>query len=81
MKSDRFQPTIGLKLEANTATLRATVNQDKLSEVKILIRLMSRNILGQKCCLGKIEIDSKSSLWREIVKHSSTPLTNWIHFD
>ncbi|KAJ8940982.1 hypothetical protein NQ318_011715 [Aromia moschata] len=75
MKSDKFEPTISLKLEANTATLRATVNKYNIEEVKILIRLMSKNIVG------KIEIDSKSSIWQEIVAMPLVPVTRMINFE
>lgn len=81
MKSDKFDPTISLKLEANTATLRATVNNDNLEQVKILIRLISKNILGKKVVLGKIEIDSKSTFWKEIVAQPLVPITKMINFE
>ncbi|RZC39994.1 uncharacterized protein BDFB_001876 [Asbolus verrucosus] len=81
MKSDKFDPTISLKLEANTATLRATVNNYNLEQVKILVRLICRNILGKKIVLGKIEIDSNSDLWKEIVKTPSIPITRMINFE
>lgn len=81
MKSDKFDPTISLKLEANTATLRANVNNYSLEEVKILIRLISKNILGKKVLLGKIEIDSKSSFWKEIVAQPLVPITKMINFE
>lgn len=81
MKSDKFDPTISLKLEANTATLRANVNNYNLEQVKILIRLISRNIMGKKVLLGKIEIDSKSNYWKEIVAQPLVPITKMINFD
>lgn len=81
MKSDKFNPTISLKLEANTATLRANVNNYNLEQVKILIRLMSKNIMGKKVLLGKIEIDSKSSFWKEIVAQPQVPITKMINFE
>lgn len=81
MKSDKFDPTISLKLEANTATLRATVNSYSLEHVKILIRLISKNILGKKVLLGKIEIDSKSNFWKEIVAQPLVPITKMINLE
>lgn len=81
MKSDKFDPTLSLKLEANTSTLRATVNNNNLEEVKILIRMISKNILGKKVLLGKIEIDSKSNFWKEIVAQPLVPITKMINFE
>lgn len=81
MKSDKFEPTISLKMEANTATLRANVNNFNIDEVKILIRLFCKNILGKKMLLGKIEIDNKSDIWKEIVGNSCVPITRMINFD
>lgn len=81
MKSDKFEPTISLKLEANTATLRATVNNDNIEQVKILVRLICKNILGKKIILGKIEIDSNNDLWKEIVRTPSVPITKMINFE
>ncbi|XP_044267308.1 uncharacterized protein LOC123013061 [Tribolium madens] len=81
MKSDKFEPTISLKLEANTATLRATVNNDNLEQVRILVRLICKNILGKKIVLGKIEIDSNSDLWKEIVRTPSVPITRMINLE
>ncbi|KAJ8977423.1 hypothetical protein NQ317_009676 [Molorchus minor] len=81
MKSDKFEPTISLKMETNTATLRATVNKYNIEEVKILIRLVSKNIVGKKVLLGKIEIDSKSSIWQEIVATPLVPVTKMINFE
>ncbi|KAJ3654193.1 hypothetical protein Zmor_013398 [Zophobas morio] len=81
MKSDRFDPTISLKLEANTAALRARVNNYNLEQVKILVRLICKNILGKKVVLGKIEIDSNSDLWKEIVRTPSVPITRMINFE
>ena len=81
MKSDRFDPTISLKLEANTAALRARVNNYNLEQVKILVRLICKNMLGKKVVLGKIEIDSNSDLWKEIVRTPSVPITRMINFE
>ncbi|KAJ8918470.1 hypothetical protein NQ315_008167 [Exocentrus adspersus] len=81
MKSDKFDPTISLKLEANTATLRANVNNYNIEEVKILVRLISKNIVGKKVLLGKIEIDSKSGIWKEIVATPLVPITRMINFE
>jgi len=81
MKSDKFDPTISLKIEPNTATLRATVNNYNIEQVKILIRLISKNLLGKKVLLGKIEIDRNSDIWKEIVGRPSMPLTRMINFE
>lgn len=81
MKSEKFEPTISLMLEAKTSTLRATVNNDNLDEVKILIRLISKNILGSKVTLGKIEIDRNSGFWKEIVAQPLVPITKMVNFE
>lgn len=81
MKSDKFEPTISLKIEPNTATLRATVNKYNIEQVKILIRLICKNLFGAKILLGKIEIDSKSDLWGEIVAAPLVPITRMINFE
>lgn len=81
MKSDKFEPTISLKLEAPASTLRATVNKYNLGQVKILIRLMSRTIVGKKTMLGKIEIDRHSSFWKEIVASPSVNITKMVNFE
>lgn len=80
-KSDKFDPTISLKLEANTATLRANVNNFMLDQVKILIRLLSKNLLGKKTLLGKIEIDKDNPFWKEIVANPSVPITKMVNFE
>ncbi|XP_023024428.1 uncharacterized protein [Leptinotarsa decemlineata] len=81
MKSDKFEPTISLKLEPSTSTLRATVNQYNIDQVKILIRLISKNIVGKKVELGKIEIDRHSSFWKDIVAAPATPVTKMVNFE
>lgn len=81
MKSDRFEPTIALKLEANNATLRATVNNYNLDQVKILVRLICKNFIGKKVVVGKIEIDRHSELWKEIVGKPSVPITRMVNFE
>lgn len=80
-KSDRFDPTISLKLETNTATLRANVNSFMLNHVKILVRLLSKNVLGKKTLLGKIEIDKNEPFWKEIVAKPGEPITKMVNFD
>ncbi|XP_050302912.1 uncharacterized protein LOC126740785 [Anthonomus grandis grandis] len=80
-KSDRFNPTISLKMEANSATLRATVNNYMLNKVKIVIRLLSRNILGKKTLLGKIEINRDEAFWKEIVATPGVPVTKMVNFE
>lgn len=80
-KSDRFDPTISLKLETNTATLRANVNSFMLNHVQILVRLLSKNVLGKKTLLGKIEIDKDEPFWKEIVAKPGEPVTKMVNFD
>nr|CAH7721654.1 unnamed protein product [Callosobruchus chinensis] len=81
MKSDKFDPTISLRLEATSSTLRATVNKYNMHQMKIVVRLMSRNLVGKKMLLGKIEINHKSSFWKEILSSPSTPITKMVNFD
>ncbi|CAG9864735.1 unnamed protein product [Phyllotreta striolata] len=81
MKSDKFEPTISLKLEPSTSTLRATVNKRNLNQTKILIRLMARNLVGKKTLLGKIEIDRHSDFWKEIVASPSVNITKMVNFE
>ncbi|CAH0556971.1 unnamed protein product [Brassicogethes aeneus] len=79
MKSDKFEPTISLKLDESTSTLRATVTQYNLNYVKILVRLISRNMVGKKEVLGKIEIDKNSEVWKEIVSKPSEKITRMMN--
>lgn len=81
MKSDKFEPTISLKLDPSTSTLRANIAEYNLDYVKILIRLMSRNVLGKKELLGKIEIDKNSDIWKEIVSKPLVNITKTINFE
>lgn len=81
MKSDNFEPTISLKLDPSASTLRATVNKYNIEQVKILIRLISKNMLGKKVLLGKVEIDSNSSYWKEIVATPSVAITKMVNFE
>ncbi|CAH2000046.1 unnamed protein product [Acanthoscelides obtectus] len=81
MKSDKFDPTISLRLEASSSTLRATVNKYNMQHMKIMVRLMSRNLVGKKTLLGKIEIDHKSAFWKEVVSSPSTPITKMVNFE
>lgn len=81
MKSDRFDPTISLKIEPKTATLFATVNKQNLDRVKIIIRLMCKNLLGKKHLLGKIELDSRHEFWKEVMKSPSNPVTKMIDME
>ncbi|XP_060517401.1 uncharacterized protein LOC132696640 [Cylas formicarius] len=80
-KSDMFDPTISLKLEANTATLRARVNSFMLSHVKIVIRLLAKNILGKKTLLGRIEIDKNNPFWKEIIGKPGMAVTKLVNFE
>ncbi|KAL1514110.1 hypothetical protein ABEB36_003426 [Hypothenemus hampei] len=80
-KSDKFDPTISLKLEANSATLRATINKFMLNYVKIVIRLMAKNLLGKKTLLGRIEIDKNEQFWKEIVASPGVPITKMVYFE
>ncbi|XP_076271439.1 uncharacterized protein LOC143203190 isoform X2 [Rhynchophorus ferrugineus] len=80
-KSDRFDPTISLRLQANTATLRATVNKYMLDQVKIVIRLLAKNFVGKKFVLGTIEIDKDDPFWKRSVAAPGVPETKMVHFN
>lgn len=81
LKSDRFEPTISLKIEPKTATLFATVNRQNLDRVKIIIRLMCKNMLGKKHLLGRIELDRDHQLWREVMKSPCNPVTKMVDLE
>lgn len=78
-KSDRFEPTISMKIESKTATLRTTFRNSNTDNVKILIRLMCKNILAKKFLLGKIEINNSNDLWKRIADSPSDPLTEMVN--
>jgi len=80
-RSDRFEPTISLKIEPETAVLQAFVKNSNLNDVKILIRLMCNNVLGKKTQLGEIAIDPATKIWKQIVGSPSTPVTRMINLD
>lgn len=79
-KSTRFEPTISMKIEAKTATLQATFRSYNVDNIRVVIRLICKNMLAKKILLGKIEIDGKSDLWKQIVENPSTPVTQMINF-
>lgn len=81
LKSDRFEPTISLKIEPKTATLFATVNRQNLRRVKVIIRLMCKSLLGKKHLLGKIELDSHHELWMEVMRTPCNPVTKMIDLE
>lgn len=81
LKSDRFDPTISLKIEPKTATLFATVNRENLDRVKVIIRLLCKNRLGKKHLLGNIELDSHHELWKEVMKSPCNPVTKLVDFE
>lgn len=80
-KSDCFEPTISLKLEANSATLRASVNNYMLKQMKIVIRLMAKNIFKKKTLLGMIEVGTQGAFWKEIVSSPGVPVTKMVNFE
>lgn len=80
MKSDKFDPTLSLKIEDNT-TLRATVNNYNLKNVTILIRLMCKNMLGKKHLLGKIQFNCRSDIWEKMIESPCVPITRIINFE
>lgn len=80
MKSDKFDPTLSLKIEENT-TLRATINNYNLKNITILIRLMCKNLLGKKHLVGRIEMNSQSDIWEKIIKSPCVPITRIMNFE
>jgi hypothetical protein len=79
MNSVKFDPTISLKFEASTATLR--VNNYNLKQVKISVKLICKNLLGKKVPLGKIKIDSNSDLWKETVSMPFMTVKRMVKFE
>lgn len=80
-KSGKFDPTISMKIESDTAILQTYFNCKVIDEVGILIRLLSKNVLGKKTLLGRIQINKRSSIWRQAVSSPSTAITETINLD
>ncbi|XP_022909960.1 uncharacterized protein [Onthophagus taurus] len=74
-KSDRFDPTISMKIEPTTATLRAIFQYYNLSNVKIVIRFICKNLLAKKIVLGKVELGQESEIFKEAVNTPSVAIT------
>lgn len=53
LKSDKFNPTISLRIEASTATLRVPVHHYNLQKMRILIRLLCKPLIGKKELLSR----------------------------
>ncbi|KRT86477.1 C2 domain containing protein [Oryctes borbonicus] len=70
-KSDRFQPTISMKIDPLTATLQVLFRNYNLRNIKIVIRLVSKNMIGKKILIGKIEIDNDSAIFKEAIDSPS----------
>lgn len=79
-KSDRFAPTISMKIEPKTATLQAVFRNYNVTNIKIVVRIMCKNMLGKKILLGRIEIDKESDIWKQIMFSPSTPVTQMVNF-
>ncbi|GJQ70534.1 hypothetical protein Trydic_g22937 [Trypoxylus dichotomus] len=67
-KSDRFPPTISMKIDPSTATLQILFRNYNLRNVKIVIRLISKSVLAKKVLIGKIEIDNDSDIFKEAIE-------------
>lgn len=80
-KSDRFDPTISMKIEPTTATLQARFKDYNTHNIKIVVRIICKNVLGKKILLGKFEINSKSDVWRQIVESPDTAVTQMVDFE
>ncbi|KAI4465367.1 c2 domain [Holotrichia oblita] len=74
-KSDKFQPTISMKIEPSTATLQAIFKNYNLRNIQMTIRLISKNVLGKKTIIGKIDLDNGSDIFREAIDSPSNPIT------
>ncbi|KAL3281298.1 hypothetical protein HHI36_004510 [Cryptolaemus montrouzieri] len=81
IKSDKFDPTISLKLEKSSAKLRVKVDEHSCSQLRILIKLMCTPPLGHKLELGKIEIDKRSDIWKKMMESPMVPITKVINLD
>lgn len=79
-KSNKFEPTISLKLEPSTATLQATVQNENLYAVQCEICLMCRNKLGKKMQVGKLIIEPKDGHWIQMFDMPGSPVTLWHTF-
>lgn len=80
-KSGKFEPTISMKIEPKTAILQTFFNSKDVDDVGVLIRLMCRNVLGKKTLLGRIQVNKRSSIWREAVANPSTAVTEMISLE
>lgn len=79
-KSDKFEPTISLKMEQTTSTLQGTVKNSNLHAVRCEVRLMCKNKLGKKLELGKTTIGPKDGHWVQALDSPCTPVTLWHNF-
>lgn len=80
-KSDPFEPTISLKIESQTAVLQTFVRNNDLNDVKIVIKLKCKNLVGKKTLLGEIVVDHKSKIWAQVIKLPCTPITRMINLE
>lgn len=80
-KSDPFEPTISLKIEPQTAVLQTFVKSNDLNDVKIVIKLKCKNLVGKKTLLGEIFIDHKAKIWSQVIKLPCTPITRMINLE
>lgn len=81
MKSDKFDPTISLKLEKKSAKLKVKVDEQSCTQLKILVKLMCTPLLGHKLELGRIEIDSRSDIWKDMMKSPMIPITKVLNLE
>ncbi|XP_044751437.1 uncharacterized protein LOC123311488 [Coccinella septempunctata] len=81
MKSDKFDPTISLKLEKKSARLKVKVDEYSCTQLRILIKLMCTPLLGHKLELGRIEIDSRSDIWKDMMKTPMVAITKVINLE
>lgn len=81
LKSVKFEPTISLRIDPTTATLQAIVNRHNLDRVKIVIKLMCRNLLAKKHVLGQIEIDNDCDIWKQAMETPCDTVTRMIDLE
>lgn len=79
-KSDRFEPTISMKIEPKTATLQAVFRNYNVGNIRVVIRILCKNMLAKKILLGKYEVDGNSDIWKQIIASPNTPVTQMVNF-
>ena len=74
-KSDKFDPTISLKIEPTTAMMQAIFKDYNLRNIRIYVRILCKTLLGKKTQLGKVEIDADADMFKKIVESPTVSVT------